>query len=75
MKGERIIAELLGIVGMLVYGVMLQHLYAEVQGRPERSWINQARTWWLTRGSRSLERRLRVYTLTKTSEEPTPAAE
>lgn len=72
MKGERIIAELIALVGIVVYGVFLQHLYAELTNHPERSWINQVRTWWLTRGSRQLEKRLRVFTLEESSTEPEP---
>ena len=76
MKGERIVAEALSVLGMLVYGVMLQHVYSQLLNKPEDSWINQGKAWWVTRGSRKLEKRLRVYSFKKTATEPTiPARE
>lgn len=59
MKGEHIIAELIGLVALLAYGVMLQHIFSQMDGHPEASWVNQLRAWWLTRNSRSRERILR----------------
>ncbi len=73
MKGERIIAELLSIVGLLVYGVMIQHLYAELFHEPEKSWVNQTRAWWVTRGSRKMATKLAlVWNRPDSSLEPTP---
>lgn len=74
MKGERIIAELLGIVGLLLYGALLQHLYAELLHEPERSWLNQGRAWWVTRHSRRRETQLvKVWTRKDAATEPPPA--
>lgn len=70
MRGERIIAELLSIVGMVVYGVILQHIYSQVMGRPDQSWVNQTRTWWVTRGSRAVEKKLAIWTLKDAAVEP-----
>lgn len=71
-----ITAQLIGFVSMVVYVCALQHIYAEMAGKPDRSWVNEARTWWVTRGSRKVERRfqktLRVLTLQEAAEEPSP---
>jgi hypothetical protein len=75
VKGERILAELVALLGMVVYGVILQHIYAEVMGKPERSWVNQVRAWWVTRGSRELEKRLAIWNSKLTAEEPKPPLE
>ncbi len=72
MRGERIIAEILSIIGLLIYVVALQHLYSELLNHPDRSWINQVRAWWVTRGSRKIEKRLRIFTLKESATEPTP---
>ncbi len=72
MKGERIIAEILSILGLVIYLVALQHLYSELLNHPDRSWINQARTWWVTRGSRKIEKKLQIFTLKDSAIEPMP---
>lgn len=53
MKGERILAELLSLAGMVLYVVAWQHLMAEMLHEPDRSWFNQARLWWVTRHSQA----------------------
>lgn len=73
MKGERIVAELISLLSMVIYAVLLQHLYSQLLNKPETSWLNMAKTWWLTRGSRRLERRLRVFTLEQSVDEPAPS--
>lgn len=71
MKGESIVAQLISTLGLLLYGVLLQHLYAELMHEPERSWINQGRAWWVTRRSREMERRLsKVWNRPQTALEP-----
>lgn len=72
MKGERIIAEILSIIGLLIYVIALQHLYSELLAHPDRSWINQARAWWVTRGSRRIEKKLQIFTLEDSAIEPNP---
>lgn len=73
MKGEHIAAELVGLVGIIVYGLILQHIYAELMNKPDTSWLNQLRAWWVTRGSRAMEKRLHeVWDRKDTAEEPSP---
>lgn len=71
MKGEQVLAELLSLLGLLLYGLILQHIYSEMLEHPERSWINQAKTWWVTRRSRQREIQLpRIWSMTETASEP-----
>lgn len=65
VKGERIIAELLSIVGLVLYAVLLQHIWSQMEHEPEHSWINQARAWWVTRRSRA-----RILELRKVRDKP-----
>jgi hypothetical protein len=73
MKGERIIAEVLSIFGMVAYLVLVQHLYSDLLREPDKSWLRQLRLWWVTRGSRKMETRLAlVWNRKDAAIEPTP---
>lgn len=73
MKGERILAELLSIVGLTIYVIAWQHLMAEMMHEPERSWVNQVRGWWVTRHSRRRVVELRkIWDSIVEADEPTP---
>jgi hypothetical protein len=73
VKGERIIAEIISVLGLLIYIVALQHLYAQILNKPETSWINQARAWWVTRHSRARILKLeRVWGSKDSAVEPAP---
>jgi hypothetical protein len=73
MKGERIIAEIISVLGLLIYIVALQHLYAQILNKPETSWLNQAKAWWVTRRSRAKTAKLaKVWDLSESATEPIP---
>lgn len=73
MKGERIIAEILSILGLVIYVVLFQHMYTGMFHEPDKSWVNQARAWWVTRRSRAKVVRLaKVWELDESATEPTP---
>ena len=71
MKGEHVLAQIIAVLGMVLYLVLVQHVYAEMFEHPERSWLNQLRAWWVTRGSREREIKLRkVWDQPLAAEEP-----
>ena len=71
MKADNTVAALIGLVSTVMYAVFLQHFFSEMYGHPERSWVNSAKTRWITRQSRRYEQPLRIYSSKKTAEEPT----
>lgn len=73
MKGERIVAEILSILGLVIYIVLFQHMYTGMFHEHDKSWINQVRAWWVTRHSRARTAKLeRVWGGKESATEPAP---
>ena len=71
MKADNTVAALIGLISTVTYAVFLQHIFSEMYGHPELSWINTVKTRWVTRQSRRYEKKLKVFDFKKTVEEPT----
>lgn len=72
--GVALIEQLGSLVAIGIYLVVLQHLMVTtVMSKPEQSWINRLRAWWLDEQLRAEKRRFRPWMSKEVAEEPTPA--
>ena len=58
---------------LAVWAAVSQHLYCEMLHEPEKSWVNMARAWWVTRrSSKRLAELRKVWDSPLAVDEPAP---
>jgi hypothetical protein len=76
MKQASLAVALVNQVGsflyLAIYIVVMQHYFSVLRSQPEESWLNHIREWWVTRRSRSEQKRFKVWTQPGSAIEPSP---